>query len=91
MLAYNASMNNRQRKTLEAVFAEPTKNNIAWADIEALLIAAGCKVIEGSGSRIKIECDGQVAFFHRPHPQKEALRYQVKDAKKLLEKLEITP
>ncbi len=84
-------MNNRHRKTLEAVFAEPTKTNIAWADIEALLVAAGCKVIEGSGSRIRIECAGQVALFHRPHPQKEALRYQVKDARKLLENLEIRP
>ena len=84
-------MYNRHRKTLQAVFAEPTKTNIAWADIEALLIAAGCKVIEGSGSRIRIENDEHVSFFHRPHPQKEALRYQVKDARKLLEKLEITP
>ena len=84
-------MNNRHRKTLEAVFAEPTKTNIAWADIEALLVAAGCKVIEGSGSRVRIESGGAVAFFHRPHPQKEALRYQVNDARKLLEKLEITP
>lgn len=84
-------MNNRHRKTLEAVFAEPTKTNIAWADVEALLVAAGCKVIEGSGSRIRIESGGHVAFFHRPHPQKEALRYQVKDARKLLENLEITP
>jgi HicA toxin of bacterial toxin-antitoxin, len=84
-------MNNQHRKTLEEVFAEPTKSNIAWADIEALLLAAGCKIIEGSGSRIRIESAGHVAFFHRPHPQKEALRYQVKDARKLLEKLEITP
>ena len=84
-------MNNRHRKTLAAVFAEPIKTNIAWADIEALLVAAGCKVIEGSGSRFRIESGGFVAFFHRPHPQKEALRYQVNDARKLLEKLEITP
>ena len=84
-------MNNRHRKTLQAVFEDPTTTNIAWADIEALLVAAGCRIIEGSGSRIKIESDGQVAFFHRPHPQKEALRYQVKDARKLLENLEITP
>lgn len=84
-------MNNRHRKTLQAVFEEPTKANIAWSDIEALLVAAGCKIIEGSGSRIKIESGGHVAFFHRPHPQKEALRYQVKDARKLLENLEIRP
>jgi HicA toxin of bacterial toxin-antitoxin, len=84
-------MNNRHRKTLEAVFAEPTKSNIAWADVEALLIAVGCKVGEGSGSRVRFEFRGRVVFFHRPHPQKEAIRYQVRDARKYLEELGILP
>ncbi len=82
-------MNNRQRKTLEAVFAEPTKSNIAWADIEALLIAVGCRTIEGSGSRVRFECRGIIAAFHRPHPAKEAKRYQVRDACEYLKKLEV--
>ncbi len=82
-------MNSRQRKTLEAVLAEPTKSNIAWADIEALLIAVGCKVIEGSGSRVRFECKGIIAAFHRPHPAKEAKRYQVRDAGEYLRKLEV--
>jgi len=88
-LAYIACMNSRQRKTLEAVFEEPTKPNIAWADIESLLIAVGCKVIEGSGSRVRFECKGIIAAFHRPHPAKEAKRYQVRDACEYLTKLEV--
>jgi HicA toxin of bacterial toxin-antitoxin, len=84
-------MNSRHRKTLEAVFAEPTKTNIAWADIEALLISVGCKVLEGSGSRVRFEFSGLIAFFHRPHPRKEAIRYQVKEAKEFLTELGITP
>jgi hypothetical protein len=84
-------MNSRHRKTLAAVFSEPTRPNIPWADIEALLIAVGCKVIEGSGSRVKFEYGELMAFFHRPHPQKEAIRYQVRDARKLLENLGIRP
>lgn len=81
-------MNNRQRKTLEAVFADPARANIAWADIESLLVAVGCRVIEGSGSRVRFECRGIIAAFHRPHPAKEAKRYQVRDAREYLMKLE---
>jgi HicA toxin of bacterial toxin-antitoxin, len=84
-------MNSRHRKTLAAIFAEPTKSNIAWADVEALLIAVGCKVGEGSGSRVRFECKDRVVFFHRPHPQIEAIRYQVRDARKYLEELGILP
>lgn len=84
-------MNSRQRKTLEAVFADPVRANIAWADIESLLVAVGCRVIEGSGSRVRFECRGIIAAFHRPHPSKEAKRYQVRDACEYLIKLEVTP
>lgn len=90
-LAYIASMNNRQRKTLEAVFAEPVRPNIAWSDIESLLVAVGCRVVEGSGSRVRFECKGIIAAFHRPHPAKEAKRYQVRDAREYLMKLEVKP
>jgi hypothetical protein len=84
-------MNSRQRKTLEAVFANPVKSNIAWSDIESLLVAIGCSVIEGSGSRVRFERRGIIAAFHRPHPAKEAKRYQVRDACEYLTKLEVTP
>jgi len=30
------------------------------------------------------EKDGARAYFHRPHPGKEALRYRVKDARAFL-------
>ena len=91
MLAYIASMNSRQRKTLEAVFAQPARSNIAWADIESLLVAVGCHVVEGSGSRVRFECKGIIAAFHRPHPAKEAKRYQVRDVREYLMKLEVKP
>jgi hypothetical protein len=47
-------MNRRHSKTLAAVFAKPISGNIEWRRIEALFKAAGCEVIEGSGSRITI-------------------------------------
>jgi hypothetical protein len=84
-------VNNRQRKTLAAVFADPVSGSIAWAAIENLLIAAGARVIEGSGSRVRFECRGVIASFHRPHPAKEAKRYQVRDAREYLSKLGVKP
>jgi hypothetical protein len=84
-------MNNKHRKTVEAVFANPVKGNIEWARIEALLVALGCTVIEGSGSSVTFEKNGKRAYFHRPHPQKEALRYRVTDARHFLESIGVKP
>lgn len=84
-------MNSKQRKTLTAVFKEPTSGTIEWAAIESLLVAVGCRIIEGSGSRVRFERDGVVASFHRPHPDKEAKRYQVRDARDFLTQLGETP
>jgi HicA toxin of bacterial toxin-antitoxin, len=84
-------MNSKHRKTLVTIFADPVSGTIVWASIEGLLIAAGCKLVEGSGSRVRFEYDGLVAAFHRPHPAKEAKRYQVRDAREFLIKIGVTP
>lgn len=84
-------MNSRQRKTLEAIFANPTPKSLVWADIESLLIALDCELIEGNGSRVAFRRDGQKADFHRPHPGKEAKPYQVRDAKVFLNKSGVEP
>lgn len=84
-------MNSKHRKTLAAVFATPVPAGIEWAAIESLLLAAGCTLIEGSGSRVRFACKGVVASFHRPHPAKEAKRYQVRDAREFLTKIGARP
>jgi hypothetical protein len=80
-------VNSKHRKTLEALLSEPTNGNIAWTRIEALLVALGCRVIEGPGSAITFEHQGRRANFPRPHPAKEALRYRVKAAREFIEKI----
>lgn len=84
-------MNSRHRKVLEAIFQEPVPRTLEWARIEALLLTLGAQVLEGAGSRVRISLAGVVATFHRPHPQKEAKPYQVRDARKLLEEAGIRP
>ena len=59
-------MTGKQRKTLTAVFRDPVSGTIEWAALEGLLIAAGARVIEGRGSRVRFEKDGEVETFHRP-------------------------
>jgi len=84
-------MNAKQHKTLSAIFADPINGNIEWRRIESLLIALECQVVEGSGSRVTFILNDQRADFHRPHPGKEALRYRVKDVRRLLQRAGVTP
>lgn len=91
MLALYAIMNSKQRRTLSAIFADPVSGTIEWASIESLLIAAGCTIIEGSGSRVRFVKAGMVESFHRPHPAKEAKQYQVRAARAYLIRLGVRP
>lgn len=84
-------MNSKQRKTLAAVFADPVPGTVEWSAIESLLLAVGCQVIEGSGSRVRFVFGEMVATFHRPHPAKEAKRYQVRDARAFLIRIGVQP
>lgn len=84
-------MNSKHRKTLEAVFARPTTATLEWSRIERLLIAVGCRVIEGRGSRVRFAHGTRIATFHRPHPAKESKPYQVEDARAFLESIGIKP
>ncbi len=84
-------MNSKLSKTLGAVFADPVSGTIAWADIESLLKSVGCAVIEGAGSRVRFDRAGETEIFHRPHPAKEAKRYQARAAREYLIRLGARP
>lgn len=84
-------MNNKHRKTLDALLANPVNGNLEWLRIESLLLALGCRVIEGPGSAVTFEHDGRRANFHRPPPGKEALRYRIKAAREFIEKIGLEP
>lgn len=84
-------MNNRHRKTLETIFLDPVSGNIKWRRIEALFLALGATKDEGAGAAVTFILNGRRADFHRPHPNKESLRYRVKAAREFLEKAGIRP
>ncbi len=77
-------MNSAHQKTLAAIYSVPTPSSLEWRKIEALFVALGAEVVEGDGSRVAVVLNGKRADFHRPHPGKEAKRYQVRDAGEFL-------
>ncbi len=78
-------MNSKQKKTLNSIFTDPVNGNIEWRKIEALFLALGAVRTERSGSAVSFVLNDIRVDFHRPHPDKEALRYRVRDARKFLE------
>ena len=83
-------MNSKHRKTLKIIFTDPINGNIEWRKIEALFLAIGASRTEKAGSAVSFVLNDNRVDFHRPHPDKAALRYRVKDARKFLQQAGIT-
>lgn len=83
-LGYILLMNTRHRRTLEAVFTEPTRANVQWTAIEALFVALGAELQERAGSRVSVRLNGVLYVFHRPHPEKEAKKPVVRSVRAFL-------
>jgi hypothetical protein len=81
----------KHHRTLEAIFEKPERANITWRDVEALFIALGAEVSEGSGSRVRIALNDVRAVFHRPHPRKETNKGAVKSVRRFLEAAGVKP
>jgi hypothetical protein len=77
-------VNSRQRKTLALLFEQPTPKTLAWADIEAMLVALGARRVNRGGSAVGFELNGLRLDVHRPRPQKEAKPYVVKNTAQFL-------
>lgn len=84
-------MKAKHRRVLEAIFAIPTRGGIVFSDIEALIIALGGDIREGAGSRIVFELKENRQYLHRPHPGKEAKKYQVEELREWFRQLEVIP
>ena len=84
-------MNRKHQRTLAHVFEDPTRADIPWRSIEALLLALGADVSEGRGSRMRVALNGVRAVFHRPHPQKETSRGAVLSVRRFLKEAGVDP
>ena len=53
-------------------------------DIEALILALGGEISEGSGLRIRVKFEGERAVFHRPHPKPSTEKGAVESVERFL-------
>ncbi|MCD8138564.1 MAG: type II toxin-antitoxin system HicA family toxin [Planctomycetaceae bacterium] len=80
-------MNSKHRKTLAAIRGNPKPKTLLFRDVEALLKALGCQVIECEGSRITFVHPNGKWDTHRPHPGKELLMYKIASLRQYLDKI----
>jgi len=84
-------VNKRHQKTLEAIFRTPTSASVVFSEIESLVIHLGGQVQGREGSRVKLVLGGVHWRCHRPHPGKEARKYQVEQAREFLQQAGVEP
>ena len=85
------SMKAKYKKTLQTIFTDPVNGNLEFRHIEALFLTLGAKKTEREGSAVSFVLNNIRADFHRPHPDKAALRYRVKDARNFLQLAGVKP
>ncbi len=71
------AMNTRQKKTLSMIFDKPTRSDIRYEDVKAVLIASGAICREGKGSRVRFEKGSSSVHIHKPHPARVLPKYSV--------------
>lgn len=82
----------RHRRTLAAIFASPTRANLVFGDVLAMLRALGADVDEGrAGSRVRVTLGDRRMTLHKPHPRKEVKKYVVEDVRAFLAEADVTP
>lgn len=87
----NRRLNRKHQRTLAVIFSPQVPATLQWRRIESLFMALGATKEEGRGSVVTFKLKSKEAMFHRPHPQKEAKRYQVRKAREFLKEARITP
>ena len=88
------ALSSRHCRTLCAIFEEPTRQDIRWAEFEALLRALGAtfsKPGRTAGSRRRIFLRGRKAVLHKPHPEPTMKKGSVESARDFLKNAGATP
>lgn len=78
------ALSSKHRKTLQIIYQDPVRSDIAWGRVENLLNALGAEISEGRGSRIRVALNGIRMVFHRPHPNNETDKGAVKSVRRFL-------
>ena len=78
-------MRRRHQRTLRSLLRDPPGADLAWRDVESLLVSLGAEIAEGRGSRVRVALGGRKAVIHRPHPSPTIGRGTARAIRKFLE------
>jgi hypothetical protein len=79
-------------KTLEGLFAGPTRTNIRWDDAVSLVVHFGGVIKSSGGSAHKFAMpNGASAVIHKPHPGNQLSRGRVEAFRDLLIRAGLDP
>jgi hypothetical protein len=84
-------LSNKNKRVLEAVFAQPVTADLRWGDVETMLVAPGATVTQGRGSRVRIALNDRRIVFHAPHPQPTLVKDAVRSIRRFLIEAGIEP
>ena len=83
-------MAKKHERTLAAIFAKPTRANIAWGDVVVLIEHLGGTVrTDLGGSMREFLLGGVRAIFHEPHPGNEIPQAMVRRLRNFLDQAEV--
>jgi len=88
------SLSKKHCRTLCAIFEEPTRANIRWADFLALCKALGAELPKPgttAGARQRIGLRGRKTVLHKPHPEPTMKKGSVESARDFLQNAGVTP
>lgn len=84
-------LSSKHTRTLAAIFENPVRADIRWADIDTLLRALGAEIKQGSGSRVRITLNDRRMTFHEPHPQPTIVKDAVRSIRRFLLEAGVSP
>ena len=71
-------LSTKHRRTLADIAEKPTRPDLRWSRIEALVVALGGSVEPRAGSRVVLDLNGARAVIHSPHPSPNATRASIR-------------
>ncbi len=85
-------LSRKHARTLAAVFEKPTRGDVEWSAVLALVRKLGATINEKrAGSRVAFALGGRVFVIHKPHPKSDLSKGSLESLRDFLRACKKTP